>query len=87
MAMLPRVAGPIEFVPRGLGPLDHAQPRCPTNCSRADRGIIAAGNPWAWIYGMVLICIGLTSPCCLPVTIPLLIGWIKDDAKAYFGRN
>lgn len=44
-------------------------------------------KPWAWVFGLVLICIGLTSVCCLPVTIPLLIHWIKPEAKYYFGRT
>ncbi|MEW6027424.1 MAG: hypothetical protein AB1599_09050 [Planctomycetota bacterium] len=39
---------------------------------------------WAWIYHLVLICIGLTSCCCLPITIPLLIYWIKPEVKTYF---
>lgn len=43
--------------------------------------------PWAWVFGLVLICIGLTSLCCLPVTIPLLIHWIKPETKYYFGRS
>ncbi len=38
----------------------------------------------AWIYNLVLICIGLTSCCCIPVCIPLLIFWIRDDCKNWF---
>ena len=41
---------------------------------------------WAWVFGLVLICLGLTSVCCLPATIPLLIHWIKPEVKAYYGR-
>lgn len=44
-------------------------------------------QPWAWIYHMVLICIGLTSVCCMPATIPLLIHWIKPETKRFFGRE
>lgn len=43
-------------------------------------------QPWAWIYGMVLICIGMTSCCCLPACIPLLLSWIKPECKLFFGR-
>ena len=43
-------------------------------------------RPWVWVYDLVLICIGLTSPCCMPASIPLLIYWLKPEAKAYFGR-
>ena len=44
-------------------------------------------KPWTWIYHLVLICIGLTSPCCLPVSVPLLIYWFKEDNLKYFGRK
>jgi len=44
-------------------------------------------KPWAWIFGLVLICVGLTSLCCLPAAIPLLLSWLKPETKAYFGRN
>jgi hypothetical protein len=37
-----------------------------------------------WIIGIVLICIGMTSTCCLPISIPLLIFWIKSENKVYF---
>lgn len=43
-------------------------------------------RPWVWVYDIVLICLGMTSVCCMPATIPLLIFWIKPDAKAWFGR-
>ncbi len=48
--------------------------------------LFAAGLFWkkgqgAWVFHIVLIAIGLTSACCLPTNIPLLIFWIK--AKDY----
>ena len=43
-------------------------------------------KPWTWVYHLILICIGLSSPCCMPISIPLLIFWIKDDNRRYFGR-
>ena len=43
--------------------------------------------PWVWVYGIVMIAIGMTSLCCLPATIPLLIFWIKPEARQYFGRE
>lgn len=42
---------------------------------------------WVWILGLVLICIGLTSACCLPACIPLLIFWLKPEMKAFYGRT
>ena len=41
---------------------------------------------WAWVFGLVLICIGLTSLCCLPACIPLLLQWLKPEMKAFYGR-
>ena len=42
---------------------------------------------WVWIFGLVLICIGLTSACCMPVCIPLLIFWLKPEMKVFYGRT
>ena len=42
---------------------------------------------WVWVLGLVLICLGLTSACCLPVCIPLLIFWLKPEMKAFYGRG
>lgn len=42
---------------------------------------------WAWVVGIVLICLGMTSTCCLPITIPLLIFWVKPENKASFGMR
>jgi hypothetical protein len=44
-------------------------------------------KPWVWIYGIVLIALGMTSPCCLPATIPLLIFWIRPETQQFFGRK
>lgn len=42
---------------------------------------------WVWVFGLVLICLGLTSTCCLPVCIPLLIFWLKPEMKAFYNRT
>ena len=43
-------------------------------------------TPGAWIYHLVMICIGMTG-CTLVASILLLIFWIKPDVKGYFGKN
>lgn len=43
--------------------------------------------PWVWVYHLVLIGLAMTSACCLPICVPLLIWWIKPDSRAYFGRS
>lgn len=43
-------------------------------------------RPWVWVYDLVIICLGMTSACFLPASIPLLIFWMKPDVKAHFGR-
>jgi len=49
--------------------------------------LVLPRKPWVWIYGLVMICIGLTSICCMPMTIPLLIFWVKEDMLIAFGRK
>jgi hypothetical protein len=44
-------------------------------------------RPWVWIYDIVLICISMTSVCCLPIGIPLLIYWLKEETQVFFGRS
>ena len=44
-------------------------------------------RPWVWIYDLVIICVGMTSCGCLPFCIPLLIFWIKPEARAWFHRT
>lgn len=43
-------------------------------------------KPWTWTYHLVLICLSMTSGCCLVVSVPLVIHWIKPETKAFFGR-
>jgi hypothetical protein len=49
-------------------------------------GLFLPRRPWAWVYGLVLICIGLTG-CTLPFSAALLFFWIKPETQAWFGRN
>jgi len=49
-------------------------------------GIFWDEKSWHWIYGLVLICLTLTSCCCFPVSIPLLIYWLKPETKSYFNQ-
>jgi len=44
-------------------------------------------SPGAWIYHVVLIALGLGSCCLWPVTIPLLIAWLKPPTQIFFGRH
>jgi hypothetical protein len=44
-------------------------------------------KPWVWIYNIVIIAIGLTSCCCIPACVPLLIYWLKPEVKMWFGRS
>lgn len=38
----------------------------------------------AWIYGIVLLAMGLTSCCFIAFSIPLFIFWLKPETRAYF---
>ncbi len=46
-----------------------------------------APKPWLWVYNLVIICLGMTSACCLLACIPLLIFWLKPETQRYFGKN
>ena len=47
--------------------------------------LILRPRRWLWTYDLVVICLGMTSACILPASIPLLIFWLKPEAKSYFG--
>lgn len=49
--------------------------------------LILKPRPWLWTYNLIIICLGMTSACMLPASIPLLIFWIKPEARKYFGRT
>src|SRR5688572_26820112 len=49
--------------------------------------LVLPRKPWVWVYHIVLISIGLSSPCCMLASVPLLIFWIKPETRAYFGRS
>ena len=70
------------------------------NCSRFPSRIRAAAwmllvvfavapflprRKWVWIYDLVVICLGMTSCCTLPVCIALLIFWIRPETRQFFG--
>lgn len=44
-----------------------------------------APSKGSWIFGLVLIGLTMSSCCFWPVSIPLLIYWIRADNKEYFG--
>lgn len=50
-------------------------------------GPFLKGKSGGWVYGIVLIAIGMTSCCLWPITIPLLIQWIKPEMKRAFGQS
>ncbi len=44
-------------------------------------------RPWVWVYDLVIIVLGLTSACFIPLCVPLLIFWIKPETKAWFDNG
>lgn len=49
--------------------------------------LLLAPRRWLWIYGVVLIGLGMTSACFVPFCIPLLLFWLKPNTKAYYGAD
>lgn len=39
---------------------------------------------WLWAYSLVVIALGVGS-CFMPICIPMLVYWVKQDTKQYFG--
>lgn len=44
-------------------------------------------TPGYWVFQMVMICFGLTSPCTLAAAVPLLLFWLRPETKAWYGRK
>jgi hypothetical protein len=42
-------------------------------------------KPWGWPVGLIAICLGF-STCTAPVSLLLLVWWLKPETKAAFGR-
>ena len=42
-------------------------------------------RPWVHTLGTVMIALGMTSLCCAPIQIPLLITWLKPETKRWYG--
>jgi hypothetical protein len=52
--------------------------------------IVAAAAPrkkWGWIVNLVIMGLGCTSCLCWPASIPLLIFWLKPEAKRWYGMT
>jgi hypothetical protein len=39
---------------------------------------------WVWVLHLVLIAVGMTSCACIPVSVPLLVFWIRPETQAWF---
>jgi hypothetical protein len=50
-------------------------------------GFFMPAKSWAWVYGIVLIGLGMTSCCLIAACVPLIILWIRPETQAYFGRQ
>ena len=46
--------------------------------------IFGPRRPWGWVYGLVIICLGMGCLITLPAGIPLLIHWIRPETKEWF---
>ncbi len=51
--------------------------------------VLFAGNArWAYTLGLILIGLNmLWNTCCLPITIPLLVYWMKPETKRWYGAT
>lgn len=42
---------------------------------------------WAWAVHLIAIFLTMTSCCCIPLAIPLLIQWFKPETKLYYNMK
>lgn len=42
---------------------------------------------WAWIVGIIAIALGLTSCCTWPFTIPLMIFYVQEPTRRWYGMG
>jgi hypothetical protein len=53
-------------------------------------GIALFGGRRKWVYTLALVLIGINMlwvTCCLPITIPMLIYWMKPETKRWYGAT
>ena len=41
-------------------------------------------RPWVWVYDLVLIFLGVTACFLVPVSVALVVFWIRPKTKAFF---
>ena len=44
-------------------------------------------NKVGWIINIIGFALSTMSCCCLPACIPLIIYWVRDDCRRWFGMN
>ncbi len=52
--------------------------------------IVLFGGRAKWVYTLATVLIGMSmlwNMCCLPITLPLLIVWMKPETKKWYGVN
>lgn len=50
-------------------------------------GVILPTKPFHWIYGILLIVLGIISCVLAPIAAPLLYFWVKPETQAFFERK
>jgi hypothetical protein len=48
-------------------------------------GVFAGGRRgWAYTAGTIAVGLGLVQICCLPLTLPLLLQWLRPETRRWF---
>lgn len=42
-------------------------------------------RPWAWVINLSLIAINILAVCLLPLALPLLVFWVRENTQRFFG--
>jgi len=44
-------------------------------------------RPWVWIYSVIIIAMTMMQLCCLPLAVPLVYYWVREDNRRYHGMQ
>jgi hypothetical protein len=49
--------------------------------------LFAGRKAWVHTLGTIAIALPMTSMCCLPIAVPVLLVWLKPETRRYFDQN
>jgi len=44
-------------------------------------------KPWVWIFNLVALCISIFSGCCFLIPVIIIIFWVNQDVRRWYGME